>query len=595
MISKIILDVYSDFQASNAKVNKSTLRSIIHRFLVQHWGGEAPIGGKATNEEVFKLVELLKKLPATLLVGSMDILEKEFVNQSIAKENSKSYKSAYKAFLNWVETKDYFKKVEEENSKPDKPENIFTRNAHGNGRKVKKNYHNKTSKKPYTLMSKDSTTGKLIYSTDYINSKLEYELRLFQEFRAKKHNCVDGTIESNIVVIYRILGWLHRYKNIDLEDLSLDSIIKFIKLNVLRSDFKNRKGELNYQKYVNKKAMVREEAMELAKENIKLIEEYLEFLGGHPNTKLIAITTCIAVAKFVFRDEINTDEDMDASDLSIVKRLNKLSNIHNEKSKSTPPSVPHSDKSIPWKKTFDILQVLRKRVHCLVSGITWKRRRTKNTIINDLQIFLSLAFMILIPVDRARTYYELEIGRTFVYGLYEADSNRFTPVNKLEDKSKAAWWIHLMPDDYKIRGKEYWGEMPNVQFDRDNDLYSYIDMWINEGREYGQKCNHNCFFRGAIKYKTLKHRDWYLRIKQIFAQETDVPVTPKELRKMFITYLNNDGATDAELKGAAEAMHHSRKMQETVYNSQTMVDKVKPVYKRNEKMFKEVFGSSDED
>jgi len=597
MISKTIFDVYSEFQASNAKVNKSTLRSVIHRFLAEHWGGEAPIGAKATNDEVFKLIELLKELPATLLIGSMDILEKEFISKGVGKENSKSYKSAYKAFFNWVETKDYFKKVEEENSKPDKPENIFTRNAHGNGRKAKKNYHNKTSKNPYTLMGKDSTTGKLIYSTDYINSKLENELRLFQEFRAKKHNCSNGTIEHNTEIIYRILGWLHRYKNMDLEDLSLDSIIKFIKLNVSRSDFKNRKGELNHQKYVNKKAMVREEAMELAKENIKLIEEYLDFLGGHPNTKLMAIITCLAVAKFVFREEVDTDEDMDTADLAIVKRLNKLINIYREKAKSTPPSVPHSDKSIPWKKTFDILETLRKRVHCLASGITYKKTRNKNAIINDLQMFLSLAFMILIPVDRSRTYYELELKRTFVYGLYEADGNRFTPVDKLEDKSKAAWWIHLMHGDYKTSKtyNEYWGEMPNVQFDRDNDLYSYIDRWINEGREYRQKCNHNCFFRGAISYKTLKHEDWYLRIRQIFAQEVDVPVTPKELRKMFITYLNNEGATDAELKGAAYAQHHSQKMQESVYNSQTMVDKVKPVYKRNERMHQEFFGTLEEE
>ncbi|MDZ7955888.1 hypothetical protein [Nostoc sp. DedQUE09] len=603
MNSKTIFDAYSDFQAANTKVNKSTLRSVIHRFLVKHWGGEAPKGGKATNEEVFKLVELLKKSSASLLVGSMDILEKEFVSQGIAKENSKSYKSAYKAFLKWVEIKDYFKKVEEENQKPDKPENIFTRNAHGNGRKAKKNYHNTTFKTPYALMAKDRT-GKLIYSTDYINSNLENELRLFQEFRAKKYNCSDKTIEKDIAIIYRILGWLHRYKNVDLEDLSLSSIIKFIKLNVSRSDFKNKKGELNHQKYVNKKAMVREEAMELAKENRKLIEEYLDFLRGHPNSKLIIINTCLAIGKFVFRDEVDTDEDIDTTDLAIVKRLKELSKIYNEKAKYTPPSVPHSDKSVPWKQTFDILQLLRKRIHCLAheylkkeTGKTEIRLRTKNAIISDLQRFLSLAFMILIPTDRSRTYYELEIGRTFVYGLYEADGNRFTPVDKLRDKSKAAWWIHLMPGDYKTSKtyNEYWGLMPNVKFDRDNDLYSYIDRWINEGREYGQKCNHNCFFRGIKNYETLTHEGWCLRIRQIFAQELDVPVTPKELRKMFITHLNNIGATSPELKGASHAMHHSQKMQESVYNSQTIMDRIAPIYKLNERMLKEFFDLSEEE
>jgi integrase len=154
-----------------------------------------------------------------------------------------------------------------------------------------------------------------------------------------------------------------------------------------------------------------------------------------------------------------------------------------------------------------------------------------------------------------------------------------------------------MPEDYKTGKiyKEYWGIMPNVPFDKDNDLYSYIDMWIKEGREYKQKCNHNYFFRQSINYGALHSVDWGHRIKCIFAQETGVPVTPKELRKMYITYLNNKGATNTELKGAAQAMHHSQKMQEGVYNSQTIMDRIQPIQEFNERMFKEVFGSSSEE
>lgn len=223
------------------------------------------------------------------------------------------------------------------------------------------------------------------------------------------------------------------------------------------------------------------------------------------------------------------------------------------------------------------------------------KTRDRNAIINDLQAFLSLAFMILIPVDRARTYYELEIGQTFVYGVY--NDGKFTPVDKLQDKTQAIWYIHLMPNDYKTGKiyKEYWGRMDNIDFGDGNRLYNYIDTWINQGRQYKQNCNHNYFYRKVLNYKQLNTTNWSLRIKAIFAQETGIPVTPKELRRMYITYLNNQGATNAELKGAAQAMHHSQRMQESTYNSQTILDRIAPIYDLNEKMHKEFFGSSDEE
>ena len=215
--------------------------------------------------------------------------------------------------------------------------------------------------------------------------------------------------------------------------------------------------------------------------------------------------------------------------------------------------------------------------------------RRKTAIINNLQIFLSLAFMLLIPVDRARTYYELEIGKTFVYGLHKG--GRFIPASLMQDPSAAIWYIHLMPGDYKT-GKiygEYWGIMPNVQFSDGKKLYEYIDKWLKSGREYKQKCNHNFFFRKTKTYEVLNSTDWNSRIKNLFAYETGIPVTPKELRKMYVTYLNNQKATNTELKGAAKAMHHSSEMQERIYNSQSIFDSIAPAYDFNERMHKMAF------
>ncbi|MBD0328271.1 MAG: hypothetical protein ICV68_17770 [Pyrinomonadaceae bacterium] len=58
---------------------------------------------------------------------------------------------------------------------------------------------------------------------------------------------------------------------------------------------------------------------------------------------------------------------------------------------------------------------------------------------------------------------------------------------------------------------------------------------------------------------------------------------------MYVTYLNNQQATNAELKGAAKAMHHSQSMQERIYNSQNILDSIAPVYTFNERMHKMAF------
>ena len=193
------------------------------------------------------------------------------------------------------------------------------------------------------------------------------------------------------------------------------------------------------------------------------------------------------------------------------------------------------------------------------------QEKDNNTIVNDLQKFLSLAFMLVIPMDRARTYYELELEKTFVYGIYS--EGRFTPVSSMQDPSTAIWYIHLMPGDYKtgsIYG-ECWTRMPNVQFSDGQKLYEYIDRWLRDGREYRHECNHNFFFRHSRNYNKLNSGDWTNRIKNLFEMETGMPVTPNEIRRMYVTYLNNQQATNAELRGATSAMHNSQNILDSIF------------------------------
>ena len=599
-----VFEALSSFEQVNSLANKKAVRSVIHRFLAKHWGGEAPKSSKATFDETNALTDLLKTLPATILIDTMFLLEQEFVKKEVPKENSKSYRYAYKGFLTWAETNGYFKNVQQESTIPIEKSDLFSKfkNSKNQSRFVS---HGRIQKTPYILMATHNgngkTKGELIYPNDYVNLNLQEELKVFKLFREEVFNVSKETLNRNIIVIYQFLGWLHRYKNIPLEKLSLTSIIYFTKLNVLIKDFKNKQGKVNYQKFTLQKAVARQEGIDLSNENMDLIKEYINFVAGHPRTRLVAMTALIAVAKFVFRDEVGTDEYIDDTELPIVKRLNQLTNTISKSLQSIPDVIPHEYKSISWYEAISVLEILRKRFHCLFTisisklGYSQSKKRETQAIMNDLQLFLSLSLMLLIPTDRARTYFELEIGKTFVYGLHV--DNRFVPVEKLTDKNEAIWYIHLLPDDYKTgkHYKEYWGVIPNVIFEDGQKLYDYVDTWINQGRDCQQKCNHKYFFRGINNYLPLNGCAWTSRIKNIFVNETNIPVTPKEIRKMYITHINNQGATNAELKGAAMAMHHSQRMQESVYNSQTVFDRVAPIMELNERMWREAFGSSQSD
>jgi hypothetical protein len=184
--------------------------------------------------------------------------------------------------------------------------------------------------------------------------------------------------------------------------------------------------------------------------------------------------------------------------------------------------------------------------------------------------------MMVLPPNRPRTSYELEIGRTFIYGVCAGEE--IIPVEKMSNPQNAKWYIHLTRDDYKT-GKIYgtWNaEVPNISFPNGKTLYWYIERWLTWGRELHQKVEHNFFFRGTVSYKPLDSNNWRNRIVNIFEERIGIPVSPKEFRKMYVTFLKDSGASEAELEGAAWMMQHSRLMQSKIYDQQDKANKARP-------------------
>lgn len=598
--------IYTEYLAQAQGVNNDRmLTSVLVRYLIPAFGGPSPKGKRATGEEIKLATDYLQKLTPNHLLKAPQILEESFEKYEVDKNNRRIFRSILKKFVEWSEHKGYFKEtVKSAKTKNSNPINqVQFRLPDGKARKdwsISSN-HGRVHKQPYRLMAKHGGRKKdqLIYPDDYVNPELEREIREFEKFRREQQNCAEGTIGKDLDSLYQILGWLHRYKGLSLAELRLTSIISFCQLNIQLHNYSLGKDQADFNQIIFQKALARQVANEKAIEFKKLILEYLDFLGGHPSTKIQNLHLCIALAKFIFRDEIGNDDYPSEQDIPIVKVLSGLHKIEKQKQKNTPHAVPHHKKSVTWETAIQVLEKIRLRAITEFSvknrpTYTTRAARPKSAVIEDLQDFLSLAFMILVPPDRARTYYELEIGRTLLQGNYQ--TGIFIPKERMESPELAAWYIRLNPQEYKT-GKTYgesWVKLPNTRFSDNSTFYEYIDKWLCEGREYKQKCNHKFFFRGARSFKPLTTEGWNERIVKIFDRETGVPVAPKELRKMYVVFLKNHGATESVLEGAAAAMHHSRRVQSQIYDVQDRLDKMAPVFEFNEQIFEKLLNSQNQ-
>jgi len=376
------------------------------------------------------------------------------------------------------------------------------------------------------------------------------------------------------------------------EQLSLEALVPLVNLKVEPEDFTGKRA---FEEYSMAEVRAKREVEEAAVKVIKLLDAYQDFRKAPPKTESFTIRAMLHITTFLYKEQ---PTGRDFANLPIVGKLRDRLNDLLERADKSPPTVPFHTKSIPWTQCFNVLSELREAADQLIRYVKAPRLRSGyreiarkgSGIATSLQHFLSVALMILIPPDRSRTYYELEMHKTLRFG-YKQD-NIFVSVDLSElgeDTSKALLWIHLEAEDYKT-GKFYGlyeAILPNVSahdLGGDKSLYEYIALWWHKYRkELNPSPDNNRFFIGQ-NGKLLNAEDWYHRIVYIFYKHTQKPVTPKELRKMFISFLKSRDATLAEREGAWISMHHSRKMQDEVYDQQAQEDKTAFIYDFNNRV-----------
>ncbi|MBD2261083.1 hypothetical protein [Pseudanabaena sp. FACHB-2040] len=628
--SASVFDAYDRYvqglRASNPSSNEdSILTSLLVRRLIPVIGGPVPKGQRATPFEQQVALDYLKTIPAIKLKDAPILIEQAFTPEE--KGGLRRARSIVNQFCQRLEEWRYFLPEKEKKQ-------VLEDNRHkigmfhspaGQSRKDwggaktgrhHANRYGRSKKAPYALMAMKAVNTRgdkrteQVFPEDYINDLLEADLQGFLGHSSSK---AAGTITKQTSKIKQILGWLHRYKAVPLDQLRLSSIITYSEVLVDITDFLPAGFSFESLEDVDacapdlankvavKKMILDASAETAARENRLLTEDFLGWLGLKAKSQIAYVDVFLSIACFIYRNELASSACRESRTIPTIRELLNLKRLLEKEVNNHSESVPFHLKSIPWEECIRVVEELRLRYEekytytkeTRVKHGTAKKKRTPYALARDLQDFLSIALMVVIPPDRSRTYYELELGRTFVFGAF--DGRSFTPAAQLKRHSDAKWYIHLEMEDYKTgkRYGTYWAPIPDIMFVNGVTLYEYIDEWLSWGRESHKPVNHNFFFRGTSDGGSLNHSDWNIRVTTLFERHTGVAVAPKELRKIYISYLKSSRATRAELEAASVAQHHSQKMQDSVYDQREQMDKLQPIYDFNERVIDAIFEEMD--
>lgn len=458
------------------------------------------------------------------------------------------------------------------------------------------------SNKPSNKLAKGKIQISFIES-DYIgdNKEIKKELKRIQkEFEQFEYYLLNelkvrkATADMYKTQLKIILGWLYKEKNVNLDQISFDKLIKFHNVNINIHDFENT------NEYYITKGKIIHKARQDTQHTIDLLNEFFVNYAPSKRTKEIYIIAFQNLSKFLYKDVTDIYWADNYEDIPIIQRLRIFYKNLPKESKRINPEL------ISWEEVIKVLKELRRRadtfhIESLEKKITKtslkKRPRNRNTMAKELQRFIILGLLVLVPPSRSRVIRELQIGKTFKHGLFK--DGVFIPKDKLKDSSQAKYYIHLQPEDYKTGAKygEWLAAFPNYEFKDGKKFYDYLDRWIYQGnREWlmtdaDSTNNHDYLILGGVNGQPLKAPAFGRAVATIFKYITGESVHPHKLRTVFRTYLVNKGASKAELESAAFWMRHSTETANSNYTKQTLDEKLAPGAAIAQKLNSELLGS----
>jgi len=597
--SRQIFDAYCAHLKETGNPDEVTrIRSIIVRYFIPAIGGPEPKGNRTEEAEIQAGLVHLEEVSPEQLTDACSVVEKILKQKKAKPPTIRANNTIVGKWIEWAQSQKYLEPLV--SPIEELPFNLI--------RKVGE-HRTKKRHRPGAQMHERRVPVHLLcakqFTDDYVNELLADQLRHFWDWWESK-GAMKGTISSAKEQLMQLLGWLHRYEQISLEELKFESLITKSQL-IIEAEFDidniDEEAELaqyyeQISKLTSRQALLKLQARMHANKDMKRVNRYLEFLKeNHPGSKQKRIALIVAITKFLYREEIGTEDFPTPNSIPILWRLlNKQAELGTQ-NKNTPRTVPLNHKNmLPWNYAVKLVMLQKKRCEQYIlyressqykKGYTTQPRK-ETGIARELQNFLSIALPVIAFPSRSRTYYDLRIGETFREGCFVEGQFRSKEelqkeglLKKYEDR--ICFYIHHMLDDSKI-GKTiagewefgWWALIPDYEFPDGTRLYQYIWRWLDWGRPVLGATWHNYFFVRRNTNEPANHDTWRARTKNMFNREFGVCVPPRHLRIVYSTCLSAQNASQEVKDAAACALEHSRQMHDEKYDMLASVRRIEP-------------------
>jgi hypothetical protein len=579
----------------------SLIRTTVLRVLTCGLGGPVPEKSRMSQAEQAEALRFLETIEIGVLLQANVALDQGLKALEMAPDNYKVYHYQLRQWVNWLREQTWLPLSDVMPSKTGGGQPIGT---FGN------RYKHKVPGRSRSTRSYNMRPGKPAYALREweMPERLRQEITEFRQFRRKLR---DSTFEEYCKELTRFLGWWHRFEGIPREDLTLEKLIPLVPLQPKHSDLVALSGESEdrfLQLLVEQQYSLDQQSQTAAQQLANRLERYYEFQSDCLDTQHRITRVIGYFAEFVYRHEINRLGLNRRAYLQIpvIKRIRDLQAILAKRLRTKSPEIPFEKRSIPWRRVFDVLKAQQRKADepyyyfkQVVNGKEYlgRNKRKPISIAKDHQKFLILLFFVALPPDRVQGIQALELGKTLIQGTFE--TGEFIPIERMAEPYEARWYIKLKADQYKS-GKahgNYWGEVPNVPLGRGKTFYDYLEAWITEHRPFF-KPDHDFLFvktqthGKAIAGEPITTQGVSDHVKGAFSVYTGVTVAPQSCRSMFVSYLNQIGAAEAELEAAAAAMKHQRSTQRNHYDRQDKFSKTQPAIDYNCRLFDQSEASS---
>ncbi|MBD2463382.1 site-specific integrase [Oscillatoria sp. FACHB-1407] len=546
-------DLYAIFLRASesekrANATIAQLQTMLLRYLLPGWGFPKLKGSKITDFEKQVGLDNLKSIELKRLQEAPEILQQQLKQSNVSGGSERTQRYILNRFLAWCESQEWLTWISSEQAEV-KPAKLS-----GSDKSIRT-----TNRKALTKYSLRAT------QKSQIPSHLQQELDEFYQFRISPATGLGDlpvkpiTAKNDLTNIQLILGWLHHYKAVPLEDLSLQQLVPFVPL---RSQA-DKKG--------------REQIQATVEYTIQLVRAYIEWLqassssGGRESqssrTAINIVQTWIAVAKFVYRFEMGNLQGSSFSDIPVVKALRhvrRTQRLIEEK-----PTVT-TNEELSWVEFLQMVEVLR--AECEVS----QPSRTLTAIAQSYQRFLIFAFLAYLPPQQQIVYRELQF-----IPFHENQDNfqRKQQENSCLYQENETWWISLAVNKHKSKrfGGSITLKVPNLTYPGDRTFYEYLEAWLigNIAKESLKSIpgglrssfhpSHSCVFTKHNGQPYQNSTEFRNIIKNASLRITGKVLTPHTVRRMFVSYVLQQGYSEPLIESLAELMGYSSESLRRIY------------------------------